>query len=122
MNARIAVILMVLVACAFVALPASAALNKISQGGDIFLGEKGLDVSAAVGSAQQIAWWQPGTNSATEQPADIETITDASTFYVSPDIFTGRTGIWYQWNGREGQPGIQCQGSVPSLRIWDATR
>ena len=74
MNARIAVVMMVLVACAFIALPASAALNKVSQGGDVFIGEKNLDVSAAAGSAKQIAWWQPGSNSDTEQPADIQSI------------------------------------------------
>jgi PGF-CTERM protein len=122
MNARIAVVLMVLVACAFIALPATAAVNKISQGGDVFLGEKGLDVSAAVGNAKQIAWWQPGTNSETEQPADIETITDAKTFYISPDIFNGRTGIWYQWNGTvKGAPAFNVKEPSLSLRIWDST-
>jgi len=93
MNARILIVLMVLVASACIALPAAAALNKVSQGGDIFLGEKNLDVTAATGDATQIAWWQPGTNSETEQPADIESITDAKTFYISPDIFVGETGV-----------------------------
>ncbi len=93
MNARIVVDLMMLIACACIALPTSATLNKISQGCDVFLGEKNLDVTADTGNAKQIAWWQPGTNSETEQPADIESITDAKTFYISPDIFVGETGV-----------------------------
>jgi PGF-CTERM protein len=128
MNARIAVVMMVLVACAFIALPASAALNKVSQGGDIFLGEKSLDVSAATGGAKQIAWWQPGSNSDTEQPADIQSVTDAKAFYVSPDIFVGKTGIWYQWNGQatgnqtpKGSPAFNVKEPSLSLKIWDAT-
>ena len=122
MNARIVAVMMVLVACAFFAPSASAALNKVSQGGDIFLGEKNLDVSAAAGGAKQIAWWQPGTNSDTEQPADIQSITDAKTFYVSPDIFVGKTGIWYQWNGTvKGSPAFNVKEPSLSLKIWDAT-
>jgi len=122
MNARIAIVLMVLVASACIALPAAAALNKVSQGGDVFLGEKALDVSAATAGATQIAWWQAGTNSASEQPADIESITDAKTFYVSPDIFVGKTGVWYQWNGTvKGDPAFNVKEPSLSLRIWDAT-
>jgi len=122
MNARIAVVLMALVVCAFIALPASAALNKVSQGGDVFLGEKNLDVSAAAGDAKQIAWWQPGTNSDTEQPADIESLTDPTTFYVSPDIFVGKTGIWYQWNGTtKGATAFNVKEPSLSLRVWDST-
>ena len=128
MNARIAVVLLVLVASACIVLPAAAAVNKVSQGGDVFLGEKNLDVSAALGTAKQIAWWQPGTNSDTEQPADIESITGADTFYVSPDIFVGKTGLWYQWNGAatanqtsKGSPAFNVKEPSLSLRIWDAT-
>ncbi|HWQ67412.1 MAG TPA: MEMAR_RS02690 family S-layer glycoprotein [Methanospirillum sp.] len=122
MNARIVVVMMVLVACAFVALPAAAALDKISQGGDIFLGEKNLDVSAATGNAKQIAWWQPGTNSGTEQPADIQQVSDAKAFYVSPDIFVGKTGVWYQWNGTvKGAVAFNVKEPSLSLSLWDAT-
>lgn len=122
MNTRIAAVLILLIACACIALPAGAALNKINQGGDVFLGEKNLDVSAAVGNANQIAWWQPGTNTKNEQPADIETVTDTSTFYISPDTFLGKTGIWYQWNGTvKGSPAFNVKDPSLNLRIWDST-
>ncbi|WP_319578303.1 MEMAR_RS02690 family S-layer glycoprotein [uncultured Methanospirillum sp.] len=128
MYAKIAVVIILLLACVCVALPASATLNKVNLGGDIFLGEKNLDVSAATGSANQIAWWQPGSNSNTEQPADIQSVTDAKTFYVSPDIFIGKTGIWYQWNGNpnangtpKGLPAFNVKEPSLNLKIWDAT-
>ena len=38
-------------------LPASAVLNHIAQGGDVFIGEEGLDITAAVGGFSQIAWF-----------------------------------------------------------------
>ena len=122
MNARIAVVMMVLVALAIVSLPASAAINKIASGGEIFIGEKGLDVSAATGSANQIAWWQPGTNTETEQPADIQQVTNAQTFYVSPDIFVGKTGNWYQWNGSvKGTLAFSIKEPSLNLKIWDGS-
>jgi len=122
MNARIAVVMMVLVALAIVVLPASAAINKIPAGGEIFIGEKNLDVSAATGSASQIAWWQPGTNTETEQPADIQQVTNTQAFYVSPDIFVGKTGNWYQWNGSvKGSLAFNIKEPSLNLKIWDGT-
>ncbi|PWR73663.1 PGF-CTERM sorting domain-containing protein [Methanospirillum stamsii] len=122
MNAKLAVVMMVLVALAIVAFPASAAINKIPAGGEVFLGEKSLDVSAAVGGSSQIAWWQPGTNTETEQPADIQQVTNAQSFYVSPDIFVGKTGNWYQWNGSiKGQLAFNIKEPSLNLKIWDGS-
>lgn len=122
MNARIVVALMVLVACTCVVLPASAAINKVSQGGDVFIGEKNLDISAGMGGAKQVAWWQPGSNSDTEQPADIQSVANSNAFYVSPDIYVGKTGIWYQWNGTvKGSPAINVKEPSVSIKIWDVT-
>ena len=122
MNAKFAVVMMALVALALVAFPASAAINKIPAGGEVFLGEKGLDVSAATGGASQIAWWQPGTNTETEQPADIQQVTNAQSFYVSPDIFVGKTGNWYQWNGStKGPLAFNIKEPSLNLKIWDGS-
>jgi len=46
-----------LIAFAMLVLPASAVLNHIAQGGDVFIGEEGLDITAAVGGFSQIAWF-----------------------------------------------------------------
>nr|WP_319540615.1 MEMAR_RS02690 family S-layer glycoprotein [uncultured Methanospirillum sp.] len=128
MNAQIRVILILMLGFALLALPTSAALNKISQGGDVFLGEKDLDISPAIGNSKQIAWWQPGSNSETEQPADIETVSDKSNYYIAPDTFLGKTGIWYRWNGNpqgndtaKGAPAFNVKDPSINVKIWDTT-
>jgi len=122
MNARFAVVMMVMVALAIMVFPAAATISKIPAGGEIFLGEKSLDVSAATGSVNQIAWWQPGTNTDTEQPADIQQVTNAQSFYVSPDIFVGKTGNWYQWNGSvKGALAFNIKEPSLNLKIWDGS-
>ena len=94
--------------------PGAATVNKVSQGGDIFLGETNLDVYAATGTAKQIAWWEPGTNPEIDQPADIESISDAKNFFLSPDIFSEKTGIWYQWeDGIKGSPAFNVKRAFP---------
>jgi len=60
--------------CGIVVFPASAALNTVTQGDTVFVGEQGLDITAALGGYSQIAWWAPGTNPQTEQPADVMVI------------------------------------------------
>lgn len=103
-------------------MPSSSTTNKIPAGGEVFLGEKGLDVSAATGGASQIAWWQSGTNTDTEQPADIQQVTNAQSFYVSPDTFIGKTGNWYQWNGRvKGPLAFNIKEPSLNLKIWDGS-
>ena len=37
--------------------PVTAAINTIGQGNVVFIGEEGLDVSAALGPDTQIGWW-----------------------------------------------------------------
>ena len=93
-------VLITLIACLLFAMPASAAVNKISQGQDVFIGEQGLDISAAVGTtgAAQIAFWNAG-DSLADEPATVITVTDARSFYVSPSSFVGKTGNWHRWNG-----------------------
>ena len=87
MNMKKAV-LITLIACLIFAMPASAAVNKISQGQDVFIGEQGLDISAAVGTtgAAQIAFWNAG-DSLIDEPATVLSVTDARSFYVSPSSF-----------------------------------
>ena len=93
MKKHISLILAIALALGFFVMPASAGANKISQGQDVFLGEQGLDVSAAVGTtgSAHIAYWNAG-DSLVDEPADILSIADTRSFYVSPNHFIGKTG------------------------------
>jgi hypothetical protein len=118
-----AVIMITLIACLLFAMPVSAAVNKVSQGQDVFIGELGLDVSAAVGTsnAAQIAYWTPG-NSIVDEPTEILSIVDPSSFYIAPSSFVGKTGNWYRWNGAMAE-GVAFSVKEPSLnlKIWDGS-
>ena len=121
MNIKKGIVLIALIACLIFIIPASAAVNKISQGQDVFIGEEGLDISAAVGAVAQIAYWNPGS-SLLDQPTAIITIRDPRNFYISPSSFAGKTGSWYRWDG-EIQTGVAFSVNEPSLnlRIWDGS-
>jgi len=99
MTKRFSLALIALVALAMLILPASAALNQIAQGGDVFIGEEGLDVTIAVGGSPQIAWFASGTVPATDTPNFIIAVGTPTSFYVAPADYIGRTGNWFRWNG-----------------------
>ena len=123
MKKHISLILVVALALASFVMLSSAETNNIAQGQDVFLGEQGLNISAAVGTteAAQIAFWNAG-DSLTDEPADILSVTDTARFYVSPNLFAGKTGNWYRWNGYAAD-GIALSVKDPSLdlKIWDGT-
>jgi hypothetical protein len=122
MTKRFSLGLVVFVALAVLVLPAMADPHVISQGGDIFIGEQGLDISAAVGTATQIAWFAPGTNPANDAPNDIQSIATPTSFFVNPQIFVGETGTWYQWNaGARGAAAFIAKDPTLDVKIWDST-
>jgi len=81
--------------------PVSASIATISQGNEVFIGECGLDISSAIGNAQQIAWWSTDSKHTENPPSYIVTIDNPQNFYISPEIFVGKTGKWYQWTDNE---------------------
>lgn len=122
MTKRFSLGLVVFVALALLVLPAMADPHVISQGGDIFIGEQGLDITAAIGGATQIAWFAPGTNPANDAPNDIQSIANPAQFFVNPQIFVGETGTWYQWNaGARGPAAFIVKDPTLDVKIWDST-
>jgi hypothetical protein len=82
-------------ACVLMALPAAGAINTIPMGGTVFIGEQGLDITATgVTSGSNIAWFGPG-GSVSDVPQATVTVDDASSFYVIPATFQGKTGPWF---------------------------
>ncbi len=123
MNKQISIALVAFVALALLVLPAAAATNIISQGDVVFIGEQGLDVSRALGSVSQIAWWASGTDPAKDVPSDTMNIGDASSFYVAPADFVGQTGNWYQYPFVNGTQTVAFTVKEPSIsaKIMDGS-
>jgi hypothetical protein len=118
MTKRFSLGLIALVALAMLILPASAALNNIGPGGDVFIGEENLNVVAAI-TAPNIAWFASGTNPNTDTPNYIVAVGNPASFYVAPADFVGRTGNWYNWNGANLGVAINVVDPNIDIKIWD---
>jgi len=121
MTKRFSLALIAVVALAMLILPASAAVNQITQGGDVFIGEEGLDVSAAVGAFNQVAWFASGTNPSTDTPNAVIAVGNPASFYVAPADFVGKTGNWYRWDGGATRNQVAFNVVDPNIaiKIWD---
>ncbi|HQN89958.1 MAG TPA: MEMAR_RS02690 family S-layer glycoprotein [Methanoregulaceae archaeon] len=118
---RVTAVLVALITLSLLVLPASAAINQIAQGGDVFIGEEGLDVTAAVGNFTQIAWFVSGANPWADAPNYIVAVGNPTTFYIAPADFVGRTGNWFVWDGgiTLGVVAINVVDPNLDIKVWD---
>ena len=121
MIKRFSLALIAVVVLAALMLPASAAtIPVIPAGGDVFIGEEGLDITAGLAGAPQIAYWAPGSSTA-DQPDSTVSVGTPTSFYVSPQLFVGKTGTWYQWTGVRGAAVMNVVDPALAVKIWDNT-
>jgi PGF-CTERM protein len=116
MTKRFTLVLIALVALAVLILPVSATLKTVPAGGDVFIGEQGLDISAGA-TAATLNWYASGTNPATDAPNAQITVGDATNFYVAPATFVGRTGNWY--NAGSTNVAIVVNDPSMDIKVWD---
>jgi hypothetical protein len=83
---------------------AVAPISTIAPGNTVFLGEEGLDITAALGGYDRIGWWASAANLYTSAPSYTMTVSNPSAFSVSPSEFSGRLGPWYRIN----PSGVNC--------------
>lgn len=100
-----------------------AAQNKLSvipQGGDVFLGEEGLDVSLFLKSGETIAWFSPNSDSILTEPAATIVVDNPKRYFIDPSQFNGKTGYWWIWSGSKAQQvAFIVKDPTMSLRIWN---
>ncbi|MDD1717926.1 MAG: DUF3821 domain-containing protein [Methanoregulaceae archaeon] len=109
----------VVIAGALLVFPASAGIATITRAGTTFLGEQGLDLTGTgVVTGGQIAWWGTGV-SLSLPPSDIQSVADATNFYIDPALFATETGPWYTYPDK--QLAFYVQSPDLSLRIIDET-
>jgi len=89
-------IILLVFASFLLVVPVAAAINTITQGATVFIGEDGLDVTAAMGGNTKIGWWASGAAIATSSPDYTIAVPDPANFYVSPTDFVSHTGPWYR--------------------------
>jgi hypothetical protein len=111
----------------FLTSPVCALINTIPVGGTVFVGEQGLDVSAAAAAGPiDIGWWASGAAIATSSPDYQMSIPDSTNFYVSPTEFSSRTGTWYLlpaktviFNVVEPQLALKVEDTSVSVDVTD---
>lgn len=89
------------IALLIVAMPVAADLKDVPQNGTVLLGEEGLDVTTAVGSATYLAWWD-STSTLANSP---DRIIDLSGFVLTnfniddnpSSVFVGTEGKGFWW-------------------------
>jgi hypothetical protein len=102
----------------FCAYPVTAALNTITQGDIIFVGEEGLDISQAMGTDTRIGWWASAADIITTSPTNSIDLTNRITgFMVTTSEFSGYTGNWYRLNNEGKSDGGAFSVVEPQLDI-----
>ena len=104
--------------------PATAAINTIKQGNAVFIGEKGLDISAAMGPDTKIGWWASAADITTTSPTQtIDLAGRITSFMVIPSEFDGYPGNWYRLNSTGKADGIAFLVVDPQLvlKVEDTT-
>ncbi|MCU0628320.1 MAG: DUF3821 domain-containing protein [Methanoregulaceae archaeon] len=97
-----------------------AAENTVPMAGTVFLGEQGLDITATgATSGSQVVWYGPG-GSPTSVPAATLTVDDPSDFYISPVLFSDKTGPWFLLPGNS--LAFYVQDPQIEIRVIDETR
>jgi len=101
----------------------AGAYTTIPQGSTVFIGEQGLDVSAALGNDPAIGWWASGAAIATSSPDDQIQVPTPSNFYVSSSAFGPYTGTWYRLTSQGKPDGVAFIVADPTLgiRVVDTT-
>ncbi|MDX8549842.1 DUF3821 domain-containing protein [Methanospirillum sp. J.3.6.1-F.2.7.3] len=86
-------------------IPVLADPVTIPLGGEVYLGEEGLDIHLAVPYPYtSIAYYAAGSSPGRDQPLDIMQVSQ-NRFSVIADLFYDKTGAWYQWDPVRGMPG-----------------
>jgi len=113
--AMTAVLLFIITVC-IIMHAGAAGLNSIPLGGTVYLGEEGLDITAATDFKNQIAWFPSTAQSGSLNPEKVIDIGSVKqTFYVNPVDFASRNGNWYQWPSPDGTTGT----AVLAFRVVD---
>ncbi|MGA2104026.1 DUF3821 domain-containing protein [Methanoregula sp.] len=117
LSSRISLVFLLLVI--FLLAPAYASLEKVNSGAPVFIGERNLDVTAALNGHSVIAWWPQGSD-LTTSPSQTVTITGSQTsYYIDPALFTGYTGTWYSYDTKPNVPVFVVYQPQINLSIWD---
>jgi hypothetical protein len=97
--------------------PSSAAINTVLPSGTVFIGEQGLDITAAMEGDTQIGWWASGAGITTSSPDSKIMVSNPTSFFVTPTDFGTHQGAWYHLNPAGVANGSAFVVADPRLEI-----
>jgi hypothetical protein len=102
---------------------AASQISTINPGNSVFIGEQGLDITAAMQGDTQLGWWASGASISTSAPSQTITVNNPGSFSVLPSTFGGYTGNWYHISPSNTVNGSAFTVLDPQLdlRLEDAT-
>jgi PGF-CTERM protein len=107
-------------------LPVSATYYPVNNtitalGGTVYIGEQQLNLAPIVNAGQQVAWWASAAQITTTAPSQIITISNPSSFYVSP-TYAPYAGNWYVYPvGATPVLAFTVQAPSISADVYDLT-
>jgi hypothetical protein len=116
-------IVLLVFASLFLVLPVTAAINTITTGAPVFIGEDGLDITGAMGGDSLIGWWASGASITASSPDYSISVSNPANFYISPTDFGSHTGAWYRLNSSGNVNGAAFTVVDPRLvlKVEDTT-
>ncbi|MFA4860542.1 DUF3821 domain-containing protein [Methanoregula sp.] len=94
------------------------AIITVNQGNTVFIGEQGLDISAAMGPDTSIGWWASGADVRSSTPSKtINVASQLNSFAVSPSQFSGYTGTWNRLDSQGNSDGSAFIVADPQINI-----
>lgn len=102
---------------------AAAPIATIASGNTVFLGEEGLDITAALNGDTRVGWWASAASISTTSPSYTISVSDPAAFFINPTEFMGKLGVWYHLNpdGRANGTAFLVADPNLDLRVEDAT-
>ena len=119
---KASVVLLVVVSL-FLIGPVTGAINTITEGATVFVGEDELDITGAIGGDSRLGWWASGAAPATSSPDYSVSVSNPANFYISPEEFGSHTGPWYRLDTLGNLNGAAFTVVDPSLvlKVEDTT-
>ncbi|NYT07655.1 MAG: DUF3821 domain-containing protein, partial [Methanomicrobiales archaeon] len=113
---------MLVIACSVCAMPATADLTDVPYQGIVLYGEKGLDVTAAVGGAQYLVFFNDGNPDLTPDRLIPLGGLDLTNFEIGSDFSgTEGKGFWWRYDGVSvpTQQAFQVLAPRANVRVLD---
>lgn len=117
--------IIIVISCLILTTSVGAAdpITTISPGNTVFVGEQGLDITAAMEGDTILGWWASGAAISSSAPDKTISVSSPASFSISPGEFQTHTGNWYHLASLSQVNGTAFSVADPQLdlRIEDTT-